>query len=296
MRALVTGASGFIGQDVVHCLLREGVDVVALGRGDGPQRDQVERIHADLLRSDRLDDLLGSVRATLLVHLAWYTEHGAFWSSPLNREWVDATSRLVDAFCRSGGERVLGVGTFAEYEWSEECCREASTPLRPATVYGVAKDAARRATASICESFGVSSAWARIFIPIGTQDAPRRLVPSVIDVLQGAREPFAIDGSAARDFLHVSDIAAGLVAVARSEVVDAINVCAGVPTRIADIVAHLACRLDADPRPLERRFARRQDEPLTLYGDARKVHSLGWRPELSIMDALDRILSSRGLF
>ena len=285
MRALVTGASGFVGRPLVQSLKRRGVDVVTLGRGIDCD------VRMDLLRAEVLDDVLKRAAAEVLIHAAWYAEHGKFWTAPVNTQWVSASEKLAEAFCRAGGKRIVGVGTCAEYEWSRACCIEMSTPLNPATLYGRCKDQAHKAMAAICAAHGVTCAWARLFIPIGPGEPPGRLIPSVIEVLRGRREPFAIGGAASRDFLHVGDVAEALASLALSQASGPFNVSAGHATPIADVVDHLAVRLHADASPLRRLYAARPGEPDVLYGDNTRLKALGWRPGLTVPEALDRVLS-----
>jgi len=285
LRALVTGATGFVGRAVVDGLRRRGVGLVTLGRHADCD------VRADLLDDAPLDAAMQRAAADTLIHVAWYAEHGKFWTAPVNTQWVAASGRLVEAFCRAGGRRVVGVGTCAEYEWAHEAfCVEATTPLRAATLYGASKHQANQALTAICATHGVSFAWARLFIPIGKGEPPGRLIPSVIAALRGEREPFAVGGAALRDFLHVSDVGDALVAIAQSDGVGAFNIGAGQPTRIADMVDHLARALGKDAEPLRRLYAMRAGEPASLYGDTTRLRALGWRPGLSIQDALDRML------
>lgn len=280
----MTGATGFVGRPVVLGLKRRGIDVVTLGRG--PTCD----VQADLLADVLLDDAITRAAADVLIHIAWYAEHGKFWTAPVNTQWATASARLFEAFCRAGGRRVVGVGTCAEYEWSQACCREMSTPLRPATLYGECKDRTHRSMAAICAAHGASCAWARLFIAIGAGEPPGRLIPSVISVLRGEREPFEIGGAASRDFLHVTDAAEALITLALSDATGSFNVASGQPTRIADVVGHLAMRLHADAAPLRRLYAERPGEPASLYGDNSRLGAMGWRPTLSLPDALDLML------
>ena len=81
---------------------------------------------------------------THLLHLAWYAEHGPFWTSTENLRWAAATIALVQAFAERGGRRAVLAGTCAEYRWGEPGpCVEGVTPLEPATLYGTAKHATR---------------------------------------------------------------------------------------------------------------------------------------------------------
>jgi nucleoside-diphosphate-sugar epimerase len=123
---LVTGAGGFVGRRVVPLLSAAGHDVHAA--------------HGDLLEPGTAGELIEAVRPSHLLHLAWYTRHGLFWEAPENVPWVEATLRLWRAFAEAGGERFVGVGSCAEYEWSEPVLAEDGTPLRPGSLYGVCKD------------------------------------------------------------------------------------------------------------------------------------------------------------
>ncbi len=285
MRALVTGATGFVGRPVVDSLKRRGVDVVTAGRR--PDCD----VQIDLLGEAPLDDAMKHAAADVLVHVAWYAEHGKFWNAPVNTQWVTASERLAGAFCRAGGRRIVGVGTCAEYEWAQDTrCVEDSTPLRAATLYGTSKHQANQAMAAVCSAHGVSFAWARLFIPIGKGEPPGRLIPSVIAALRGEREPFAIGGAASRDFLHVGDVGEALATLALSDATGAFNIGAGKPTRIADMVDHLARALQRDAEPLRRLYALRAGEPVSLYGDTTRLRALGWSPQVSVQAALDLML------
>lgn len=285
MRALVTGATGFVGRTVVESLGQRGVEVVTLGRHADCD------VQADLLDDAPLDNAMRRAAADTLIHVAWYAEHGKFWTAPINTQWVTASGRLAEAFCRAGGHRIVGVGTCAEYEWAQEAfCVEATTPLRPATLYGASKHQANQAMTAICAKHSVPFAWARLFIPIGKGEPPGRLIPSVIAALRDEREPFAIGGAALRDFLHVSDVGEALVALALSDGVGSFNVGAGQPTRIADMVDHLSAVLGKDAEPLRRLYALRAGEPGSLYGDTTRLRAMGWSPRMSIQAALDSML------
>ncbi len=284
MRVLLTGASGFLGQYVLRALRQQGIDVVTVARSK--PESSVDFIEADLLSIINFEALLKQTRATHLLHLAWYTEHGKYWTSPLNLRWQEATSRLVEAFCVAGGKQVVVAGTCAEYDWSLGYCRENSTPLIPSSLYGTAKDATRRLVMAVCNEYQTPCAWGRIFLPYGNGESSTRLIPSLIEVLQKQRAPFGINAQAFRDFLHASDVAEGFVKLLIANATGAYNICSGEPIRLAEIVRTLASQLEADPGPLLALSIERPGEPTVLCGENLLLKSLGWRPKLALANGL----------
>lgn len=294
MRVLLTGADGFVGRHVLAGLLRSGAEVVALGRTRPRGLAAASFVEADLLADAALPAAIVRAAPTHLIHLAWVTGHGAFWSSPENPRWAWATTRLAQSFCDAGGRHVVIAGTCAEYDAAHGLCREDSTPLEPSTLYGVAKDATRRLVAAVCAAHGATCAWGRIFLVHGAGEDSRRLVPSLVAALTGASPPFAVNLPAWRDFLHASDVAEGLVALARHGADGAYNVSSGEPVRLREIVTRVAALLGADPSPiLDLGAAARPGEPPLLVGESLRLRALGWRPRLSLADGLARTLESR---
>src|SRR4029453_7633709 len=107
---LFTGAGGFIGRHAVPYLLERGYEVHAVGI----RPLQLERcsVHvANLLNISEVTALVASVRPTHLLHMAWYVEHGKFWTSSENTRWVEASLGLFREFIAKGGQRGVTTGT-----------------------------------------------------------------------------------------------------------------------------------------------------------------------------------------
>lgn len=287
MRILLTGAGGFLGRYILESLHQHGIETVMLGR-QMPDNAFADFIEADLLAAPNVSSLVKESGASHLLHLAWYAEHGKYWTSPLNLRWVEASTRLVEAFCEAGGQRVVVAGTCAEYDWSHGYCRESSTPLNPATLYGTAKDATRRLVMAVCAQHQVACAWGRVFLPFGTGEAGQRLVPSLIEVFRGKRPPFGVNAPAYRDFLHASDVAEGFVALLQNGESGAYNISSGQPVQLAGLVQELAQLLNADPQTVLGLTTERSGEPALLVGENLKLKTLGWQPALSLPQGLER--------
>ena len=276
MRVLLTGATGFIGSYVLKELLEKGLDVVVVGRTK-PINTSVDFIETDLL-SEKLNftDLIKETSATHLLHLAWYAEHGKYWSSPLNLRWVEASVKLVEAFCENGGEKVVISGTCAEYDWSYGYCQEDVTPLNPSTLYGISKDATRRLTQAICSQHGVEFAWGRIFFAYGEGEPESRLIPSLKRVFQGLQKPFSVNSDTYRDFLHVTDVARAFVMLLMTKVHGSYNISSGCPLKIEDLVIHIAKEYNSDPKLIISISKLNKYELNMLIGKNEKLREIGW--------------------
>ena len=293
MKVVVTGASGFIGHYVLAALQLLGIESVAVGR----HRPRLAKsfIEADLLSVTDFNSLVHQVQATHLLHLAWYADHGRYWTSPLNLRWAEVTTRLAEAFCAAGGQQMVIAGTCAEYDWAQGYCREDSTPLNPVALYGTAKDVSRRLVMAVCAQHQVPCAWGRIFLPYGQGESASRLIPSLIEVFRGGREPFGVNATAYRDFLHASDVAEGFIRLLTAGASGAYNICSGEPVRLAEVVTTLATLLGADPEPVLALTTERPGEPPLLVGENLKLKAFGWRPALTLAQGLERTLRGERL-
>lgn len=293
-RILITGASGFIGRHLLHLLAAQNAELHAVQLSGCPATGAEVHWHQiDLLQSDAAAALIALIEPTHLVHLAWYAEPGKYWTSPLNLRWLEATTRLVEAFCLGGGTRMVMAGTCAEYDWNCGYCREETTPLRPATLYGVAKDATRRLVMALSAQYQVPCAWGRVFIPYGEGEAPQRLIPSLCSIFRDEKEPFPVNATGYRDFMHVSDVASGLLALLNTDSVGIYNISSGHPVQIAMLVRTVAELLNKDPQPLLALALERPEEPPLLVGDNRKLKALGWEPRLSLTEGLMQNIGHR---
>jgi nucleoside-diphosphate-sugar epimerase len=297
-RLLLTGAGGFIGRHTVPDLLARGYEVHAAEiRAIEIEGCQVHM--ANLLDAAEGKRLIEEVKPTHLLHLAWYVEHGKFWTSLDNTRWVEASLALLREFVANGGQRVVTTGTCAEYEMGHSLCVENETPCRPATLYGACKYALSVMQAAFCRQAGVSQAWPRIFFLYGPGEPERKLIPSVITSLLNGREAPTTHGLQIRDFLHVEDVARGIVAVLDSPLEGEVNIGSGEPVSQKHVIETIAGRIGRPDLLRLGAIAASANDPERLVPDVARLRSTGFTPkhtldaglELTIQWWRERILS-----
>jgi nucleoside-diphosphate-sugar epimerase len=223
------------------------------------------------------------MRASHLLHLAWYAVPGDFWTAPENERWIDASLRLLRAFGEAGGRRAVMAGTCAEYLWGADALNERDTPLEPATFYGACKHATHIAATAVAEELDVSLAWGRIFFLYGPGEDATRLVSGVARELLAGNEVRTTDGLQRRDFMHVHDVAAAFVALLESDVLGAINIASGEAIQVRELVALVAEQTGGAERVRFGALARRTGEPEVIAADVKRLaNEVGFRQTIGL--------------
>ncbi len=291
-RVLLTGAAGFIGRHCSSRLRQRGYTVHALSTSREGARDGVQWHRCDLLDPYQTARVAEAVGASHLLHLAWYTEHGKFWSAPENIAWARASLGLFEEFARHGGRRAVVAGTCAEYDWSCGFLSEGTTPLAPSSQYGRCKRALGELFEAWAETSGVSGAWGRVFLLFGPHQPERALIPSVVRSLLRGERAACSHGQQVRDFLYVEDVADALVALLDSKVVGAVNIASGRPLAVKELIEMAASRLGGTELLDLGALPAPEGDPPFLVGDLKRLQGeLGWRPPIGIEEGLDRTIA-----
>jgi nucleoside-diphosphate-sugar epimerase len=290
-RILVTGSNGFIGTALVEQLLDTGAPVFAGVRHERdrltslPPKDRLVVTGIDLSDREQVRRALEEIRPTIAFHLAWLTEPDAYLTSiPWNLESVRMGLSLVEDLLDVGCERMVFAGTCAEYELGPDVLSEDS-PTRPGSVYGASKLALGTVAAAAARQGGASLAWARIFYVYGPREDARRALPRMVSGARSGRPPELGKPAQRRDFLHVHDVAAGLLALGRAGAHGPFNVCSGGGVALTELWRRVQALVDADGSPVTLVGDVHGVEP-PIIGDPSRLRDLGWRPRFGDDDGL----------
>ena len=284
-RVLLTGATGFIGRRVFPLLVDAGYEVHVVARTPAP----VANAHAhaaNLLRVEEQRALLHAVRPTHMLHLAWHTPPGQFWTPQENRAWLESSVELLRNFAAAGGRRWVGAGTCAEYDWSRGGRFRETDPCRPHTLYGECKNALRAASAELGQKLGLEVAWGRIFYPYGPGEPDARLVPSVIRALLAGEPAPCTEGKQVRDYVYVDDVARAFALLLGSKFTGPLNIGSGEGVSVRQVVTTIA---ELIGRPELVRFGAipaRDFEPAEVTADVTALRSLGFQTCVGLREGL----------
>ena len=289
-KVLITGATGFIGRNVVNQLIEKGYEVHSLVYPPfAPEQKGLFQYEMNLMDNNAVDEFLKEHKFENLIHLAWYVGKGCHVHN-FNMDWTISTLNLIKSFVENGGKCFVGAGTISEYEYKYGYLLEDTTPTDPQTLYGNSKNAIFNITKVYCKQNDCKFKWPRIFNLYGPAEKPARLMPSVINSCLKGEDVKVSDCLKFQDYLHVEDTARGIVAVFESEIEGAVNICSGKPVQLREIVNKIAEYTDFKGQILWGAIPAAFGDDLVV-GNNEKLKSTGWEPKYNLEDGLKQTIN-----
>ncbi|KYF95303.1 NDP-sugar oxidoreductase [Sorangium cellulosum] len=307
-KAVVTGATGFIGAALVRRLLAGGCDVVAaaparpsgwarLSRPSPGQR--LRQLPLERLTRDALLDAVGDAPPDAVFHLASAGVNPRERAPDALLEGnAGALVATLEAAARWGGARVVFTGSCSEYSAVVEGQLVGEAAARaPADLYGAAKAAAHDYGRAVARALSVPLVTLRLFGVYGPGEAPHRLIPYLAARLRAGERVDLTPGTQLRDLTFVDDVVEALLLGATTaglELGAAYNVCSGRPTSVREVCLEVARQLGA-PESLLDFGARppRADELPWLVGDpGRFCAATSWQPRMPLSSGVAAALAA----
>ena len=290
-KVLITGASGFVGNNVARKLLGLGHSVNLILReqhADWRLRDVYDDVVVhlvDLRDSDRLIRAVKSVGPEWVFHLA---AHGAYSTQDNLKQILETnvigTANLVHACLQTGTEVFVNTGASSEYGFKDHAPAEVE-PLEPNSYYAVAKASATMLCSYIARSRGVRIPTLRLYSVYGPYEEPTRLMPTLILQGMGNALPPLVHPEIARDFVYVDDVVEAYILAATVQDQDPAaiyNVGTGIQTTIQEVIAVARRQLNITVEPEWASMKDRIWDTGTWLSDSRHIQqSLGWTPQYS---------------
>jgi UDP-arabinose 4-epimerase len=312
-KVLVTGGAGYVGSHCSKAFAAAGWEVVVLDNLSRGWKEAVRwgpLVEADIADRPAVEAALDEHAPDLVAHFAAFAYVGESVEQPqlYYANNTAGTLKLLEAMRARNLGRLLFSSTCATYGHPLRLPIDEHHPQAPINPYGWSKFIVERMLEDYARAFGFSAIILRYFNAAGADPAGEigerhepetHAIPLAIQAGLTGDSAFRVfgtdfdtrDGSAIRDYIHVSDLADAHVLAAqrlmRTDGVEVYNLGTGTGTSVLEL-AQAVSRATGDRLKIER-GPRRPGDPAALVSAADRARQvLGWRPERSSIETIVR--------
>lgn len=313
--AVVTGAFGFAGANLVEHLLQNEYKVYAVGRKKPTREsgalasedkagvrthndrfadisgDRLVRVCLEMEEYDKLPEYVPE-KADVFFHLAWGGGRDDFDAQMKN---VEGALKAIDSAARINPSiRFVGIGSQAEYgiKSDAELITE-DMVLEPFTAYGSCKAAAYYLLRARAADLGIDFIWGRIFSLIGKYEPEGRMFPDLIRKLSEGEKIALSSCEQYWDYLDAGDCADAIIALGEKGISgESYNIANGDFKPLKDFVLEAAdivsekCSDSGDSDRIA--FGNRANPFVSLRPSATKIQKeTGWKAKRTLKDSID---------
>jgi len=242
MKIFITGASGYIGKNLVSSLVEKNIhEIGVLVRQEAQFTNNDSKIRViknDIGKLSR-EEIEVISNYDLLVHLAWDFLPDYNRIEHLTLE-LPKQIHFLNELIKLETKRIIVSGTCLEYGKREgEISSESQT--NPNTLYGLAKDTLRKYLELAKNDNKFEFQWLRFFYLYGEGQKNYTLYGSLQNAINNKAKDFEMShGNQERDYIEITELMNKIIAVIEKPQNKQIqNCCSGRPTKVIDIVENL---------------------------------------------------------
>ena len=242
---LVTGGTGFLGQQLVKCLLKKGSRIKLVSRTKDYVQEKSNYSNIEVIYSSNIFDenenwwRKNCEGIDVVVHLAWYTVPGLYNQSLENISCLNGSITLFKGVQAAGIKHFVGIGTCFEYAITDDLIT-VDTPLIPSNLYSSCKCSLFHILSTLSNTAEIAFSWCRPFYLFGEGEDKRRFYPYIHDRIQNEEVVELTKGNQIRDYLNVSDASRMIVKVIENKIEGPLNICSGKPITIRQFAENIA--------------------------------------------------------
>jgi UDP-glucose 4-epimerase len=311
MTILVAGGAGYIGSHTVKELRREGFEVLVFDNFSSGRQELIGDapfVEGDLLDRAALRRVFREHGIGAVLHFASLIQVGESYADPRKYYTHNLTTslNLFDAMLEAGTACLIFSSTAAVYGEPHETPIPETHPTKPANPYGRAKLMVEDILRDYERAHGLRSISLRYFNAAGADadggagechDPETHLVPNILLGVLGKRPRLTVfggdfptpDGTAVRDYIHVTDLAAAHVLALKTLLAggpgDIVNLGTEQGRSVLEVI-RTAEKVTGRPVPYDIGPRRQGDVAVLLASKARAEKILGWKPRLSTLETI----------
>jgi UDP-glucose 4-epimerase len=316
MRVLVTGGAGYIGSHTCVELLKAGHEVfvidnlsngheVALERVRGITNCELQFINADIRDSNALSNIFNTYKPEAVIHFAGLKAVGDSVADPVKYYDVNVggSISLLTAMSEAGCNNIVFSSSATVYGEPQYLPYDEAHPTNPVNPYGRTKLIIENMINDWIEvDLKRSGIILRYFNPVGAHESgqigeepigiPNNLMPYIAQVADGRREHLNIfgndyetaDGTGARDYIHVVDLALAHTTVLKQNKLnkfEVLNIGGGAGTTVLELVKKFE---ETSGMTIKFKHLPRRDGDLAAFwaDTSQATKKMNWRPERNI--------------
>ena len=277
MKILVTGATGFVGQNVIPKLIQQNHEVIATSTDIQKAKtfawyNDVKYIECDYHKED-IDYYRKFDRPEAVIHLAWKGLPN--YNAPFHvTDNLPVNSKLLKNFVDNDIRKLVVVGTCYEYGMQNGCLAE-DLCTNPVTQYGLAKDTLRKFLEFVTRDTETSFNWVRLFYLYG-EGQTNAILPQLDRAIGRGDKIFNMSmGEQLRDYLSIEQATQYLRVITEQRSVDGIiNCCLGKPISIRRLIENRIEQRNAKISLNLGYYPYISHEPMAFWGNTTKLKCL----------------------
>ncbi len=302
MNFLITGASGFIGSNMVKRLaVSNQTNVIALTKKEvSSQFDTVKNVLIDILNKDKLRDVFMNNKIDCVIHLAAITEHNAVVNEKINTLMTNfmGTKNLLELFNEYCSDALFIYASSGKvYGKTNEMPISENAVCNPINILGKSKYMTEKLI-DYCAEMKNKNIICRIFNVYGWGQKPNFVIPTIMRQL-GEKEIVLGNITDKRDYIYLDDLIDALIRCVESknrfQNVDVINIGSGISYSVKEIMKIIE---DIFGRKIIIKVDKskyRSDETSIEYCVNKKISDMtGWRTTYSMYDGIKQMLALGG--
>jgi UDP-glucose 4-epimerase len=301
---VVTGGLGFIGNELVRQLKKDGQSVTVIDNKNriAPKIEDLQVvpvIEIDMTDFKTLSGWMKENKPEVIYHMAAIHYIPECNENPERtlRVNVEGTQSVLRAAAEAGVEKVVFASSGAVYADSGEALHE-SSPIAPVDVYGWTKLFGEQLCALNHQLFGTAIVMARLFNNYGPRETNPHIIPEILNQLRKSDQLSLGKITTVRDYIHTSDCAKALIKLAHhhKQGVERVNVATGsgyTVQQMIELIGEITGRSIKVQHDSQR--VRRFDKQ-TQVADISHLKGLtNWEPEVNIRQGVKDLLMFEGL-
>ena len=306
-KALITGATGFIGSHLAELCVQQGFDVIAFDRYNpnnhwgwlehSKYKDDMQVILGDVRDYDSLSKAMEGCDA--VFHLAALIGIPYSYISPLAyiRTNIEGTYNILEAAKNKNIEQVLVTSTSETYGTAQYVPIDENHPLVGQSPYSASKIAADQLALSYYRSFDLPVKIVRPFNTYGPRQSARAIMPTVItQIITGKKSIELGNLLPTRDLTFVFDTCQGFIDIYNSDLLfgEVTNIGMNQEISIGELVPLISKLMDSDADIVSKKERVRPSDSEVerlLCDNTKLLKNTSWRPNYNLETGLDETIN-----